>query len=239
MSAQLALNLRLRDGSSFENFLPGRNREAVGRLRDAVAALARGEESERVLFLCGAAATGRTHLLQAACRSAQRLGCPAAYVPLAEAVRLSPALLENLEQSRLVCLDDVEAITGDDAWEKALFALCERLREARATLIAAGARPPRELGLHLPDLATRLGWGPVYALQPLSDAEKLEAIRLRAGNRGLEVPGEVARYILARYPRDLDSLFALLERLDQASLAHQRRITVPFLRDLEAKPPGR
>ena len=118
-----------------------------------------------------------------------------------------------------------------------MFALCERLRAAGGMLLAAGARPPRELGLKLPDLATRLGWGPVYALTPLGDDERLEAVRLRARNRGLEMPEEVARYILARYPRDLDSLFALLDKLDVASLAEQRRLTIPFLRSLEEQKP--
>ena len=93
-------------------------------------------------------------------------------------------MLEDLEQSALVCLDDVERIAGKADWETAVFALCERLRASGGMLLVAGARPPRELGLQLPDLATRLGWGPVYALALLSDDERLEAIRLRARNRG-------------------------------------------------------
>ena len=245
MSRQLPLNLRLKDSSSFENFLPATHREAVARLRAAVAALARGRPGggggggargrapEPVLFLCGALGTGRTHLLQAACRAAQSAGGNALYIPFSEITTLAPAMLEDLEQSALVCLDDVERIAGKADWEAAVFALCERLRAAGGMLLVAGARPPRELGLQLPDLATRLGWGPVYALAPLSDDERLEAIRLRARNRGLKMPEEVARYILVRYPRDLDTLFALLDKLDVASLAEQRRLTIPFLRSIE------
>lgn len=233
MSRQLPLNLRLKDSSSFENFLPAANREAVAHLRAAVTALARGRALEPVLFLCGAPGTGRTHLLQAACREAQHTGGSALYIPFSEIDALASAMLEDLEQATLVCLDDVERIAGNAAWETAVFALCERLRAAGGMLLAAGARPPRELGLQLPDLATRLGWGPVYALAPLSDGERLEAVRLRARNRGLEMPDEVARYILVRYPRDLDSLFVLLDKLDVASLAEQRRLTIPFLRSIE------
>ncbi len=237
MSRQLPLNLRLKDSASFENFLPANNCEAVEHMRTALTALARGTTSEPVMFLCGTPGTGRTHLLQAACREAQLTGGSALYIPFSEIGALAPALLEDLEQAALVCLDDVERIAGEASWEAAVFALCERLRAAGGMLLAAGARPPRELGLRLPDLATRLGWGPVYALAPLSDDERLEAIRLRARNRGLDMPEEVARYILARYPRDLDSLFALLDRLDRASLAEQRRLTIPFLRSLEAGKP--
>ncbi len=249
MSRQLPLNLRLKDGSSFENFLPTANREAIEHLRAAVTARAAGKTGddsrdgggrtasgtavEPVLFVCGAPGTGKTHLLQAACRQAQESGLSAIYIPLAEAAQLAPTLLEDLEQTRLVCIDDVERIAGNAEWEAALFALVERLRASGAVLIAAGARPPRELGLKLPDLATRLGWGPVYALALLSDADKIETVRLRARRRGLDVPDDVARYILNRHPRDLDSLFALLDRLDVASLAHQRRLTIPFLRSIE------
>ena len=235
MSRQLPLNLRLKDSSSFENFLPATNREAVARLHAAVAALARGRAPEPVLFLCGAPGTGRTHLLQAACREAQSAGGSALYIPFSEIAALAPAMLEDLEQAALVCLDDIERIAGKTDWEAAVFALCERLRASGGMLLVAGARPPRELGLQLPDLATRLGWGPVYALAPLGDDERLEAVRLRARNRGLEMPEEVARYILARYPRDLDSLFALLDRLDVASLAEQRRLTIPFLRSFDSR----
>ncbi len=232
MSRQLPLNLRLKDSSSFENYLNGGNAAAVEHVRTAIALLAHGEKSESVLFLHGPAGTGRTHLLQAACREAHHAGLGAMYVPLGEA-GIVPALLENLEGVALVCLDEVERIAGNEEWERALFALVERLRVAGGMLIAAGARPPRELGLKLPDLATRLGWGAVYALRPLDDAGRLQAVQLRARNRGLEMPDDVARYILARYPRDLDSLFALLERLDTATLAEQRRLTIPFLRRFE------
>lgn len=235
MSAQLPLDLRLRDSSSFENYLPAGNREAVAHLRAAVTALARGRALEPVLFLCGASGTGRTHLLQAACRAMQHTGGNVLYIPFSEIDALAPAMLEDLEQATLVCLDNVERIAGNAAWETAVFALCERLRAAGGMLLAAGARPPRELGLQLPDLATRLGWGPVYALAPLSDTDKIETVRLRARRRGLDVPDDVARYILNRYPRDLDSLFALLDKLDTASLAEQRRLTIPFLRQIDSR----
>ena len=236
MSEQLSLNLRLKDASSFSNFLPGSNREALDRLRAAVVATATQDKtSEPALFLWGADGVGKTHLLQAACRLAQELGAVPLYVPLADAAGLSPLLLESAEHISLVCLDDLERIAGNAEWETALFSLVERLRHTGGMLVAAASLPPTRLGLRLPDLASRLAWGAVYALQPLSDAEKLEAMQLRARNRGFEMAEDVARYILSRYPRDLHSLFDLLDRIDRASLAHQRRVTIPFLRELERK----
>ncbi len=100
-------------------------------------------------------------------------------------------------------------------------------------LVVAASAGPMALGLKLPDLATRLAAGLVYQLQPLSDEEKIAALRLRAERRGMEMGEDVAHYLLTRYPRDLHSLFALLDKLDTATLAAQRRLTIPFLRGLE------
>jgi DnaA family protein len=114
-----------------------------------------------------------------------------------------------------------------------LFQLCERSRSSNNVLIFSASAAPSHLGLQLPDLATRLGWGLVYQLRLLRDAERLTAIRLRAQDRGLDMTEEVARYVLRRFPRDMHSLFELLERIDSASLASQRRITIPLIRGLE------
>jgi DnaA family protein len=230
---QLALNLRLRDASSFENYFVARNREAVERLQQAVRSLGDTPHAPASwLYLWGESGTGKTHLLEAACRAAQEQGYAPLYVPLAEKAGFSTALLEDVEQVPLVCVDDVDAIAGDTTWEAALFALYEHLRAHGGMLVLAASNSPAAIGLQLADLATRLAAGLVYQLQPLSDAEKISALRLRAQRRGLEMTEEVARYLLTRFPRDLHSLFALLDRLDSATLAAQRRLTIPFLRDL-------
>lgn len=226
MSQQLPLNLTLRDGSSFANFYPGPNQEAVAQAQAAVDARVAGP-----LFIWGEAGTGKSHVLQAACRRAQEQGGDCAYLPLA-ASDLTPALFEEREEAALVCVDDIERIAGAREWEQALFALYERLRDRGGLFMAAGTASPNHLGLIMPELVTRLGAGLVYQLQPLSDADKLAALRLRARNRGLEMPEEVARYVLEHYPRDMEAIFALLDRLDRASLATQRRLTIPFIRSL-------
>jgi DnaA-homolog protein len=231
---QLALNLRLRDASSFENYFAARNREPVERLQRAARSLGDAPHSPASwLYLWGEPGTGKTHLLEAACRAAQEQGHAPLYVPFAGKADFTTALLEDVEQVPLVCVDDVDAIAGDASWEAALFALYERLRAQGGMLILAASASPVAIGLKLADLATRLAAGLVYQLQPLSDAEKIAALRLRAQRRGLEMTEEVANYLLTRFPRDLHSLFALLDRLDTATLAAQRRLTIPFLRGLE------
>lgn len=231
---QLALNLKLRDASSFENFFAGRNREVVERLRQTVNGLARVQQAPASwLYIWGETGCGKTHLLEAACRAAQEAGTTSIYIPLAEKNSFSPALLEDVEQTALVCLDDIGHIVGDAPWEAALFALYERLRAQGGILVVAASASPMALGLKLPDLATRLAAGLVYQLHSLSDDEKIAALRLRAEQRGMEMGEDVARYLLTRYPRDMHSLFALLDKLDTATLAAQRRLTIPFLRGLE------
>ncbi|MBI3897798.1 MAG: DnaA regulatory inactivator Hda [Gammaproteobacteria bacterium] len=231
VNQQLSLNLRLNDRASFDNFCGGDNREVVERLR-ALLADPPTVSGPRLLFLWGENASGKTHLLQAACREVQAATRVALYLPLA-VPGLLPAILEEAEHAYLVCLDDLQRVSGDRAWELALFALCERARGTGARIVAAASAGPAHLGLQLPDLATRLGWGPVYQLKPLDDDAKIEAFRLRARNQGLEMPVDVARYILSRHPRDLPSLFALLDRVDRAALASQRRVTIPFIQQLE------
>jgi len=236
MSTQLSFDIRLRDSAAFENFFPGANREAVSHLA-AVASDNGPRWSSRtpVTYLWGGHGTGKTHLLQAACRAAQQAGQTALYIPLDCAAKLSPRVLEDVGAADLVCIDDLQCIAGLADWETALFNVCEHCRASVAALLVTASARPADAGLRMPDLATRLGWGLVYPLHALNDDEKVAAVRLRARNRGFELSDAVARYVLNRYPRDMHALFSLLERMDQTSLAMQRQITIPFIRSLEAE----
>lgn len=234
MSRQLYLDIRLKDDFSFDNYLIAQNREPVASLQAILSKLRHHRScADRSLFFWGERGSGKTHLLQAACRLVeQSANVSFAYVPLAMAQEMSPAMLEGLEGIDLVCIDDIEHICGRLAWEKALFALIERLRGATGVLLAAARVNPASLGLALPDLATRLGWGLVYQLHALSDIETVRALQLRAHNRGLQMSAKVAQYVLHHYPRDARSVFDFLDQIDDASLARQRRITIPFIRSL-------
>lgn len=221
MNTQLPLGIGLQDGARFENFHPGENGAALFALAEA---------SEPFVFLWGAPGSGRSHLLQAACRAAAESGRAAAYLPLAEP-GLSPLMLDGMEAMAVVAIDDLQRIAGDVDWETALFHFYNRARDAGCRVLAAADAPPAECGVHLPDLCSRLGWGPTFRLQILDDAGKAAALQLRARRRGLEMPDEVVQFLLRRAPRDPHRLFELLDRLDRASLAAQRRLTVPFVRE--------
>lgn len=215
---QLALGVRLRADAVFASFWPGVNREAVAALQ---------APSVVPLWLWGAAGSGKTHLLQAVCAAT---GEEAAYFPLAS-LGLPAESLAGFERSRVLCVDDVAAVAGDLAWEKALFRLFNEAAELRTRLIFAAAAAPRQLDWSLEDWRSRAASCVVYHLRELDDAGRIEALRLRAAQRGLQLPIETSEYLLKRMPRDLRSLFDILDQLDEASLAAQRRLTIPFIRD--------
>jgi len=216
---QLPLQIKLNDTATFGNFLDTGNRAPVAIMQAA---------SEPYLYIWSEAVTGKSHLLQAACREVQQGS--AIYLPLAELHNQPAQILEGLEQFALLALDDLQLIAGREDWERQLFHLYNRLREQGGRLYVSAKSPPANLNINLADLVSRLNWGPVYQLQALDDEDKINAMQQRAGQRGFELPDEVASYLLARYPRDLHSLFALLERLDFASLQAQRRLTIPFVK---------
>ncbi len=226
---QLPLRLRFPDSACFEDFAGAANAEAVS----ALGRLAQGA-GERV-FLWGAAHSGKTHLLQACCTAAGARQRRAAYVPLREAVRVhEPTLLDGLESCALICLDDVDALGGAGPWEHAVLHLYNRAADAGRALVLSARRPPAEVQVALADLRSRLAWGLTLRLQPLADEDKHRVLQQRARRRGFELPDAVAAYMLSRHRRDFPSLLALLDRLDAASLAAQRRLTIPFVRTLIA-----
>lgn len=233
VTTQLALNFRRRDASSFENFYAAANREAVDCVQDWLRDTPLLPD-RRSLYLWGESASGKTHLLEAACRYVQEQGAVARYVPLSMP-EIQPAALEASEHAFLICLDDVQHVAGQPAWESTLFAFYELARTTGARLLVAASVAPAYAGFRMADLATRFAGGSVYQLHGLRDDEKIAAMQLRARNRGFELPSDAGRYILQRYPRDLASLFALLDRIDTVSLARQRRITIPFLREFETE----
>jgi DnaA family protein len=224
---QLALGIRLRDDATFETYRQGPNALAVALLEGLV-----DGGGEPQAYLWGARGSGRTHLLQAACQRSGHHGGRATYLPLAGLRELDPAMLEGLEALDLVAIDDVDAIAGLKAWEHGLFDLINRLRSSRTRLVMAAAAAPAGAGFALPDLSSRLGWGPVFQLRPLSETDRRMVVRDAAARRGLDLSGEALEFLMTRSRRDLASLLALLDRLDEASLVAQRRLTIPFIRDV-------
>lgn len=221
---QLPLEVRLRDEATLDNFL------AVPAVQPLIAALQQQlqETGEAMIYLYGPAGCGKSHLLQASCHLA---GGRALYLPLADLADYAPDdVLQEVEALDLVCLDDVDQVLGCAAWELALFNLCNRARQRGCRLLIGGNAAPRALAVDLADLRSRLSWGIVYQLAQASDADKATILQFRASRRGLQLPAEVASYITTRAPRGMQQLLDLLEILDRASLAEQRALSIPFVK---------
>jgi DnaA family protein len=224
---QLPLGVRLREASRFDNFFPGPNAAAV----HAAATLAESEHAAH-LWLWGGRGSGRSHLLQAVCAQCGALTRASTYVPVAELLPIGPGVLAGLEALRVIAIDDVDSVAGDAGWERALFNLYNSATEQGAVLIFAAAAPPAAIRWTLHDLASRLSAATVFQMRPLDDVELAQALTQRAALRGLELPGESAEFLLKRFPRDMHTLCAVLDTLDEASLIAQRRLTVPFLKEV-------
>lgn len=233
MAAQLALAIELRDDATLENYVAPQNAEVIAKIESL--SLSPSTGSDNALYLWGAPSSGKTHLLQAACHTFSAHDKTAAYLPLALIDELQPAMLDNMEQLALVCIDDLNVIAGRSEWELALFHFFNRARAAGTALIFAADTAPAYSTIHLADLRSRLAAMLVLHIHSLSDVEKLAALQLRANRRGLELSTEVGRFLLHRAPRDMRDLFDLLDRLDKASLQAQRRLSIPFVKEVLAQ----
>jgi DnaA family protein len=222
--------MRLRERAVFASFVPGANLAAVEQLQ----ALAGGALAG-VYWLSGPHGVGKTHLLQATCALARSSGADTAYLPLSQLVALGPETLEGWNSARLVAIDDLAAIAGMRDWEQGLFRLHREVEERGAALLAAAAAPPLLLKFSLPDLASRFVAAALLPLRALDEVQQREALRLRAHSRGLELPEDSALYLQRRFRRDLATLYELLDAIDEAALQAQRRLTVPFIRQVLAQ----
>ena len=197
--AQLSLPLYLPDDETFASFYPGENPSLLAAIHTAL-----HQEHGTYIYFWSRVGGGRSHLLHAACAELSQKGEAVGYVPLDKRAYFVPEVLEGMEQLALVCIDNIECIAGDEAWEMAIFNLYNRILETgRTRLFISGDRPPRQLNLQLPDLASRLDWGQIYKL-----------------------------FLLKRLDREMRTLFMTLDQLDRASITAQRKLTIPFVKEI-------
>jgi DnaA family protein len=223
---QLPLGITLRHRRSFSSFVAGPNAGADAELRNLLAAHTGG-----VVYLWGGRGTGKSHLLEACCGDPSMHDRRVAYLPLGDPC-IEPAMLHGLADIELLCIDDVDRVAGDCAWEEALFHLYNQAEQASSPMVLTASTAPRTPAWRLPDLASRLTAAVVWRLRVLADDERREALKLHARERGFALSNEVLTFVMKRLRRDMVSLFAFLDRLDRSSLAAQRRITVPFVKAL-------
>ena len=216
MAYQIPLEIKLNATATFDNFVSAKNEQLVDLL----------QSDEAFVYLWAAEAVGKSHLLQALCQKHRN----AIYLPLSDINTWQPEIFSGLESFDLICLDDVEHLAGQADWELALFNLFNRVRDSHKQLRISGNASATQLMIELKDLLSRLTWGVSMQVQALDDTNKIIALSKRAKQKGFNLSEEVSQFLLKNCPRDMKSLFNILDQLDDASLQAQRRITIPFIK---------
>ena len=227
MAEQLPLHFEFRANQTFADFFPGSNQEVVTHLQQCVEGL-----GEQQIFLWGMSGLGKTHLLQACCHKAQQQNLNSFYFDLANGQLPDPVLLEGLDEYDVVCFDNIEHIALKAAWELAFFNFFNQHRDRNHKLILSACSAPNDIAIQLPDLKTRFNWGLTLKIQPLTDTDRFTALIFKADQMGFEIAPQPGHFLLTHYDRDLAGLWALLEKLDKASLAAKRKLTIPFLKQI-------
>lgn len=213
MAEQYTLALPLSPDATFANYIG----EASEKLQHL--------ESWNVVW--GQPGSGRSHLLQALCRDEAELIKPN-YIYLAALKKLDPEVLRNLEMYAVVCLDDVDQVLGESAWEEALFHLLNSCKDHGTRVVLSVQEPIANQNIRLPDLKSRLNSALAIETDQPGDAGRIKVMRQRARHWGFELPEEVAEFILKRSPRDMTRLIDNLKRLEVETLRAKRKVTIPF-----------
>lgn len=220
MQSQMALDLSLRAEPSLDNFVVGKNAELMQVLRGMLA-----KPEERFLYLWGSPGSGRSHLLKAMVDAFRQEHLSASYISCDAVTEFAP----GLDQLDMISVDDAERLSPPA--QIGLFNLYNHVRESHVVLLVSGKLPPAQLKLR-EDLITRLGWGLVFHVHALNDEEKAQALQQHARDRGFELPQDVVDYLLRHGRRDMLSLLATLNALDNYSLQAKRPVTLPLLREV-------
>lgn len=232
MAEQLPVNFEFRANQTFNDFFPGINQETIDHLKKSSAG-----DGEQQIFIWGKAGLGKSHLLQACCHQAHQQNRSAFYFALSPTDLPDPALLTDLDKFDLVCFDNIEYIAGDPVWEQAFFSFFNLHRSRGHTLILSAACSPKKIAIQLPDLKTRFNWGLTLKLKALSDSDSINALIFKAHQMGFAISPQAGQFLLTHYDRDLASLWDVLEKLDHASLAAKRKLSVPFLKKILGQKP--
>lgn len=175
------------------------------------------------MLLVGPSGSGKTHLARLWAAE-----CGAAVIPAAD---LANADLPALSGHGAVAVEDAEAVAGQPQHEAAFFHL-HNLVVQSGNLLVTAATPPRDWGLTLPDLASRLQAAPVTRLDPPDDA-LLSAVLIKLfSDRQITVPPNLIPYLVLRMERSIAAARALVAALDARSLAQGRPITRQMAADM-------
>lgn len=227
MSIQFPLQFEFQANQGFNTFFPASNQEIIVELKELITGA-----NERQIFLYGDEAQGKSHLLQACCQFAHKKGMNPFYYPFNKKSLPTLSMFEGLEDVKLVCFDDVSEITGDLDWEQTFLNFLNQHLENNNRLILASRSHPQDIEVKLVDLKNRLNAGLTLKLKPLEEAEIIAALIHKASYMGITISHKVGHFLVTHYASDMPSMWVLLGQLDKATLSAQRKLTIPFLKQL-------
>lgn len=227
MSIQFPLEFEFQANHGFNSFFSTPNDEVIKQLKNLVLGV-----GERQIFLYGEKSLGKSHLLQACCQLAHQNGMNSFYYPFNQKKLPVLSMFEGLETIKLVCLDDIDQILGNLDWEQTLLNFINQQLTHHHRLILTAFSPPHDLHVKLTDLRDQLNASVILKLNPLNQDEIISALIHKANYMGINIPQKVGVFLVTHYANDLSSLWVLLEQLDKATLSAQRKLTIPFLKQL-------
>lgn len=227
MSQQIVIPVSGLNELTFNSYCSKQNNALVSQLIRTV----HNPQTNPVMFIWGQSGSGKTHLLNACCDLAKSNNQPFTYVSAdnLDAQRLSAS---DVAAETVFCIDNLERIGGNRETAVVLMSWYEQTVSGKGCMIAAAAKPLEQIELGTADLKSRLSVGGSYYVEPLDESDTRLALKQRAHQRGFDLGDSVLDYIMNHFERDTTSLFAMLDRIDSASLTHQRKVTIPFIREL-------
>ena len=194
--------------------------------------LLKDEALKEDLLIYGAKDSGKTYLLQALCNQFNNQGKSSFFLPMRQAIELSVDILDSLENIELVCIDGLESLVGNRAWEVGLFNLINRSFNCNNRLIFTSAKNIDGMNFELKDLDSRLRKIQSHELHSLADDDILSALKHIANLRSIELGSKEAQYLLTYADRNISDLVKILESLDQLSMEMKRKITIPLIKEV-------
>ena len=226
-SPQIPLEFSNFQKLDFTTFIQGENKYLL-QLLDTLTK----KEQNDCLYIWGSEGTGKTHLLQAACKQADEMNSQVTYIPLKQHREFDFEILNGLGKLDLICVDDLEYVSDNMEWQQRLTLLYNEIRDNNNSIIISSTVSPKNANIELDDLKSRLVWGQVHKIIPPDDELKIEILRRKASERSFELTKSVAEFLISRADRDLNSLIKILDEIDHSSLAEKRKVTVPFVKEL-------
>ena len=226
---------------TFDNFIVGKPNEL------AYAAAQRVAQSEVVsfnpLFLYGGVGLGKTHLMHAVAWNIKKRN-PKKNVVYLTAEKFMYQFIKALrfknimsfkEQFRSVdvlMIDDVQFIIGKDNTQEEFFHTFNTLIDKKRQIIISADKSPADLDGLEDRLKSRLGWGLVADIHPLTYELRLGILQAKAEQKSLQLKQEVMEFLANKITNNVREMEGALNRLAVHASIQDSEISVDLVKDV-------